>query len=120
MSVHPYLSPNSTPMFWVELLKYCEAVSIVISSRCQSLRTGFLDRGGTGIGENPLPIQAVAASSGFMSVLLSAKRERRCPKARLLMDFFGSLLIARLPQFHENYRSLQSSLCLISVPMYSP
>src|SRR5437764_11467444 len=67
-SVLPNLSPKSSPMFCDAPLKYCDATSIVISSSCQQLRTGRFDLCGTGTGEKPFRIHAIAASRGVISI----------------------------------------------------
>jgi hypothetical protein len=51
-------------MFWDVPLKYSDADSRLISNLCHPSRMGPFDRVGTGTGEKPLPIHAIAASSG--------------------------------------------------------
>jgi hypothetical protein len=67
-------------MFCAVPLKYWDATSNVSSSRSRPLRTGRLDRCGTGTGEKPCRIHASEASKGV--ILVKIWREKKAQARR--------------------------------------
>ena len=66
-------------MFCAAPSKYRAALSTVISSRSQPVRTGRLERCGTGTEEKPFRIHAIAASSGVILVVPGGKARGAYP-----------------------------------------